>query len=903
MSIWVTGSLEVRDSSDRLVLQVGDSSGDSPTKSMSTEVTGSFEVVSNVDTTNYKILTASHNGVAPAVGIGVTSAPNVNFAIGGDLGLTDTASDSRLTVQANTNAYLNVGVDNNNRGFMFWEGNDQRIRFGTKEGGSNYFNSFIIKSGSADVQSNLTVGNDLTVTNNTVTTGLKVRGDSITASDDGTPIQWDTSDNVTIGGTIQVNGNAIKASDGDTPIQWDTNDNVTIAGQITVEGGSVNVDGTSTSTSPSTIKLRTYDTDGIASSDQVGVVEFYGSEDGINNYPMAYILAAADETFVPATNFGSKLVFGTATNGGTLGPKMTLDNAGDLEVEGEIQINGNAILASDGGTPISWDTSDNVTIGGAIQVNGNAIQASDGGIPIQWDTSDNVTIGGSIQVDGDEIKDSGGNVAIELDGSGGTGIANNLAVIGGQILDSSFNSMITLGDDMSIGRPGNGSVSIGVSSDAEDAKVVVSTSASSANKGTNIFRPAPTTYNAGLRDLVMDIGTDTGFVYGARGATTSGKWQGTYQALRVAGATNLTPEAVEYPPSHRGTVFDSTYWQHTGTFTGAGSDSDNTGNSMTSWDRVVISDTSGATAFGMTKDIPCGPTYRIRTAAGKPAVNGPENTDTAVLQYSINGGSSWVNTTNEITPASISSSDLNGFLFSFDVDTSAISTTANGIRFRWYYDPSIPSADKLYFGPMTVREDTASFTYPLVVSGRYPLNGGTQEGRTETTHYFMKFCPAGGNTTLGYISAASSAQDTIIYNTFTGGHEGYIETGETIDDFDILVYDSISPSGTEAIYNCRSSSSAMQKNVVGISGGSLDGGGVAGDITVVALGNFKVKVCNQGGNIEIGDLICTSDVKGAGMKQSDDILRAQTVARASENVDWSQETEATKIIHCTVHCG
>lgn len=75
------------------------------------------------------------------------------------------------------------------------------------------------------------------------------------------------------------------------------------------------------------------------------------------------------------------------------------------------------------------------------------------------------------------------------------------------------------------------------------------------------------------------------------------------------------------------------------------------------------------------------------------------------------------------------------------------------------------------------------------------------------------------------------------------------------------------------------------------------------EVTVNALGEGGINVCSQGGNISIGDYICTSDVKGKGMKQDDDILHNYTVAKALESVDWSKESATTKLISCTYHAG
>lgn len=70
-----------------------------------------------------------------------------------------------------------------------------------------------------------------------------------------------------------------------------------------------------------------------------------------------------------------------------------------------------------------------------------------------------------------------------------------------------------------------------------------------------------------------------------------------------------------------------------------------------------------------------------------------------------------------------------------------------------------------------------------------------------------------------------------------------------------------------------------------------------------ALGEGQINVCSGGGNIEIGDYICSSSMLGKGMKQDDDILHNYTVAKAMESVDWSIEQGTTKMIACTYHCG
>jgi hypothetical protein len=73
-------------------------------------------------------------------------------------------------------------------------------------------------------------------------------------------------------------------------------------------------------------------------------------------------------------------------------------------------------------------------------------------------------------------------------------------------------------------------------------------------------------------------------------------------------------------------------------------------------------------------------------------------------------------------------------------------------------------------------------------------------------------------------------------------------------------------------------------------------------IGVNAIGEGKINVCGQGGDIQIGDFIVTSDIAGKGMKQADDIARSYTVAKARENVTFANSTE-TKQIACIYLCG
>ena len=71
-------------------------------------------------------------------------------------------------------------------------------------------------------------------------------------------------------------------------------------------------------------------------------------------------------------------------------------------------------------------------------------------------------------------------------------------------------------------------------------------------------------------------------------------------------------------------------------------------------------------------------------------------------------------------------------------------------------------------------------------------------------------------------------------------------------------------------------------------------------------------VSNYNGNLENGDYITTSPIEGLGMKQDDDLLHNYTVAKITQDCDFSSGTTTIvhngqeykyKLVGCTYHCG
>ncbi len=72
---------------------------------------------------------------------------------------------------------------------------------------------------------------------------------------------------------------------------------------------------------------------------------------------------------------------------------------------------------------------------------------------------------------------------------------------------------------------------------------------------------------------------------------------------------------------------------------------------------------------------------------------------------------------------------------------------------------------------------------------------------------------------------------------------------------------------------------------------------------IAALGDAIIRVNNQGGNIEIGDYLTSSNTGGVACKQDDDLLHNYTIAKSTQNVDFSQVSGSEIKIACTLHAG
>ena len=137
----------------------------------------------------------------------------------------------------------------------------------------------------------------------------------------------------------------------------------------------------------------------------------------------------------------------TSTTGETIrvdaGLKFNPSN-NNLTVDGDLRINGNDILASDGNSNITLTSNTLTTFAGDIKVVGNDIQASDGNTNITLTSNTLTAFAGDIRVNGNDIQASDGNNNITLTSNTLTTFAGDIRVGGNDIQASDGTTAITL---------------------------------------------------------------------------------------------------------------------------------------------------------------------------------------------------------------------------------------------------------------------------------------------------------------------------------------------------------------------------------------------------------------------------------------------------------------------------
>ena len=226
------------------------------------------------------------------------------------------------------------------------------------------------------------------------------------------------------------------------------------------------------------------------------------------------------------------------------------------------------------------------------------------------------------------------------------------------------------------------------------------------------------------------------------------------------------------------------------------------------------------------------------------------------------------------------------------------------------------------------------------VVGRAQVTGGTNHGvkgfNIATSGTIATTTSGLVGTSIGYDFYADG--NGVNYGPFTGAHDALVPIGQNIPqgyicvDVKCIVKKNISNTLFEVAMS--STSNQVPIGIMVLNNGSLadqvpasfvekieyteiDGHEISNVVlypeydmykndydycAANAVGEGQVYVCGESGNIVAGDLIVTSSTAGVGMKQSDNIVKNITVAKAREAITFASPTEV-KLVACIYLCG
>lgn len=167
--------------------------------------------------------------------------------------------------------------------------------------------------------------------------------------------------------------------------------------------------------------------------------------------------------------------------------------------------------------------------------------------------------------------------------------------------------------------------------------------------------------------------------------------------------------------------------------------------------------------------------------------------------------------------------------------------------------------------------------------------------------------------------------------SFTGLHASIIDTveitngaitGMIVESTGHLWHSATGDNVSTALPKTTLASTSKSKRVYGVLGAltaEFDGYVSASPlketetlVEINSLGEGKVWITNLKGNIENGDYITSSEIKGFGELQDDDLLHNYTVAKITESIDWESVSDTIEhngqtykkyLSACTYHCG
>lgn len=178
----------------------------------------------------------------------------------------------------------------------------------------------------------------------------------------------------------------------------------------------------------------------------------------------------------------------------------------------------------------------------------------------------------------------------------------------------------------------------------------------------------------------------------------------------------------------------------------------------------------------------------------------------------------------------------------------------------------------------------------------------------------------GATTVTNSIYLATATHAAQFFGTagpFTGSHDALVthaelenmEPGDIVCDRSVYAKQSL----VDAVTVVDASRLPNEKSAVGIyylkgdytAPGLVDSGYDRDTyqlISIASVGEGQVNVTGENGNLEPGDLITSSSIRGKGMRQADDIVRSYTVAKCRETVVFDSPDQV-KQVACIYMCG
>lgn len=157
---------------------------------------------------------------------------------------------------------------------------------------------------------------------------------------------------------------------------------------------------------------------------------------------------------------------------------------------------------------------------------------------------------------------------------------------------------------------------------------------------------------------------------------------------------------------------------------------------------------------------------------------------------------------------------------------------------------------------------------------------------------FIQFRNSAG-TVIGAVEGTITAGQ-LVYTTFTGSHYTIIDDREGLEANVLLESTGEKfDEGQGQLVKARICTTRQSKAAYGVYGGTNS----QGKDLVLSMGTGYIWVANKGQNIEVGDLLISSDVKGCSEKQDDDLMHGYSVAKAQQPILW-EPGEVKRLIAC-----